>query len=595
MNKLSLAKLEEYIAQSEKKEILRLMTCGSVDDGKSTLIGRLLYDSQMIFDDQMSKLKSDSEVHGTVPNAIDFALLMDGLKAEREQGITIDVAYRYFSTPNRKFIVADTPGHEQYTRNMATGASTCDLAIILIDARKGVMTQTKRHAFIASLLGIKHVVVAMNKMDTVDYSQEVFETISEDFKACTTKLDINDLEIIPISALKGDNVVGRSENMPWYNGQTLMNFLDTVHIASSRNLIDMRFPVQYVLRPDANFRGFSGTVASGVMRPGDEVMVLPSRQKSRIASIITADGNKNEAFPSMAVTVTLDDEIDLSRGNMMVHPGNIPHIGNAMEAMVVWMSEEPLEKGREYYFKHTTKTVSGGMSELRYVMDVNTLHRKEDTSLSLNEIGRCAIMLDEPIAFDSYKKNRATGAMIIIDKHSNATVGAVMILDTIAGEEPATEKTEECEVDKEFPVVWLTGNTGAGKSTVAFSARDHFKSDPSRNIIVLDGDEMRETISIDESLSPEDRRKHNIRVARLARLLQSQGFLVLVSVIAPFEEVRKEIRQICDPLWVHVKKSGLEAEDKPYEEPKKPSLVIDNDVLSAKEAKEKLVAYLGDL
>ena len=595
MIKLASTKVKDVIAQSEKKEILRLMTCGSVDDGKSTLIGRLLYDSNAIYDDQLSKLKSDSKTEH-----IDFSLLLDGLKAEREQGITIDVAYRYFSTPKRKYIIADTPGHEQYTRNMATGASNCDLAIILIDARKGVMTQTKRHAFIASLLGINHVVVAVNKMDLIDFSQEKYEKICEDFKGCTAKMDISNVELIPISALKGDNVVNRSENMPWYNGQTLKNLLETVHIASNRNMIDMRFPVQYVQRPDSNFRGLSGTVASGIIRPGDEIMVLPSKKRSKVASVISADGELKEAFPPKAVTVTLEDEIDASRGDMLVHPGNVPRVEKEMEAMVVWMSEEPFETDREYYFKHTTKIVSGELSALRYVLDVNTLHRKEDSSLSLNEIGRCSLALNESIAFDSYKKNRQTGAMIIIDKQTNATVGAVMILDTLKENGADQVQAQECEVEtKEFPIVWLTGNTGSGKSMAAFAARDHFNTEVShpamRRIIVLDGDEMRETISTEESLSPEDRRKHNIKVARLARLLQSQGFLVLVSVIAPFNEVRKEIQQVCDPLWVHVKRSGLEAEDRPYEEPTEADLVIDNDALSVKEGKEKLISYLATL
>ena len=368
--------IEAYLAQHEKKELLRFLTCGSVDDGKSTLIGRLLYDSKMIYEDQLAKLEKDSVVHGTTGGKFDPALLTDGLKEEREQGITIDVAYRYFSTAKRKFIIADTPGHVQYTRNMATGASTADLAIILIDARKGVLEQTKRHSFIASLLGIKHILVAVNKMDLVDFDETVYNEIRQDYREFAARLDIPDLHFIPISALDGDNVVDRSQRMPWYNGHTLMNFLETVYIGSDRNLEDFRFPVQLVLRPNLDFRGFAGTIASGIIRKGDEILALPSRKKSRVKEIITFDGNLEEAFAPLSVTLTLEDEIDISRGDMIVRPGNVPNLEQKFDAMVVWMSDQPMIPGGQYLFKQTTKMVTGTFETLRYQIDVNTMHRQ---------------------------------------------------------------------------------------------------------------------------------------------------------------------------------------------------------------------------
>ncbi len=369
--------IDAYLAEHERKELLRFLTCGSVDDGKSTLIGRLFYDSKMIYEDTLRALERDSAIHGTTGGGFDPALFTDGLKAEREQGITIDVAYRYFSTAKRKFIIADTPGHEQYTRNMATGASTCDLAIILVDARNGVVTQTRRHSFIVTLLGIKHVLVAINKMDLVGFSQEVFERIRADYKDFAARLDVPDLHFIPISALQGDNVVDPSPNMPWYRGSTLMNFLDSVYIGSDRNLEDFRFPVQYVNRPHLDFRGFCGTVASGIVRRGDEVMALPSRKTSRVKSIVTLDGELEEAFCPQAVTLTLEDEIDISRGDMVVRPGNVPKLEQRFDAMLVWMAEQPLVPGKQYLFKQTTKMVTGAVDVLRYRVDVNTLHRQD--------------------------------------------------------------------------------------------------------------------------------------------------------------------------------------------------------------------------
>ncbi len=362
-----------YLKRHEAKDLLRLLVCGSVDDGKSTLIGRLLYDSHLIYEDQLAAVVKDSKVHGTTGDDFDPALLTDGLKAEREQGITIDVAYRYFSTDKRKFIIADTPGHEQYTRNMATGASNCNLAVILIDARQGVITQTRRHSFICSLLGIKHAVVAVNKMDLMDWSEEVYEGIRNRYNAFAARLNFSDIHFIPMSALKGDNVVGRSDKMPWYGGPSLLHHLEGVNVATDRNLIDMRFPVQYVLRPHLNFRGFSGTIASGIMRTGDEVMSLPSRSVSKIKSIITPDGETREAFAPMAVTVTLEDEIDVSRGDMLVPPRNLPHTGNEFEAMVVWMHETPAQSGCTYLVKQTSSMEPGSLTAIRYKVDVNTM------------------------------------------------------------------------------------------------------------------------------------------------------------------------------------------------------------------------------
>ena len=423
--------INAYLAQHERKELLRFLTCGSVDDGKSTLIGRLLYDSKMIYEDQLAAVQRDSAIHGTTGGDFDPALLTDGLKAEREQGITIDVAYRYFSTARRKFIIADTPGHEQYTRNMATGASTCDLAIILVDARHGVVEQTKRHSFITSLLGIKHVLVAINKMDLVDYSQEVFEQIKSDYAEFAARMSVEDLHFIPMSALLGDNVVEAGDNMPWYEGGTLMHMLETVHIASDRNLIDFRFPIQYVNRPNLDFRGFCGTVASGIVRKGDEVIALPSQKSSRIKEIVTMDGNVDEAFSPMSVTLTLEDEIDVSRGDMLVHPANMPRSEQKFDAMIVWMDEEPLVPGKQYAIKHTSKEVAGTVDTLRYRVDVNTLRRQDSPTLKLNEIGRCHLTLNQPIMYDGYRRNRGTGAFIVMDRLNNTTVAAGMILDRV--------------------------------------------------------------------------------------------------------------------------------------------------------------------
>ncbi len=417
----------EYLKQHEHKELLRLLTCGSVDDGKSTLIGRLLHDSKMIYEDHMAALKVDSAKSGTTGEEVDLALLVDGLQAEREQGITIDVAYRFFSTARRKFIIADTPGHEQYTRNMATGASTADLAIILIDARYGVLTQTRRHSFIASLLGIRHIVVAINKMDLVDFSETRFNEIKEDYLRFAAQLKLHDIRFVPISALKGDNVVNASDKMPWFKEAPLMSVLESVEIAGDRNFENFRLPVQYVNRPNLNFRGYCGTLASGVVRPGDEIMVLPSGKTSKVKSIVTYDGELNEAFADQAITLTLTDEIDISRGDMIVKPHDKPSVSATFDAHIVWMTESELQPGKLYNFKIGTNFVSGTIQKIHYQIDVNTIEKHETPTLALNNIALCQLHVNQPIAFDPYPANRATGAFIIVDRLSNVTVGAGMI------------------------------------------------------------------------------------------------------------------------------------------------------------------------
>lgn len=421
--------IDAYLAQHECKEMLRFLTCGNVDDGKSTLIGRLLHDSKMIYEDQLAAVQADSVKSGTTGTGkIDLALLVDGLQAEREQGITIDVAYRYFSTSTRKFIIADTPGHEQYTRNMATGASTCDLAIILIDARYGVQTQTKRHSFIVSLLGIQHVIVAVNKMDLMDYSESVFNKIKQDYLSFTSTLDLHDINFIPMSALDGDNVVNPSENMPWFTGLPLMEALNSVKIANDHNFADARFPVQYVNRPNLDFRGFCGTVASGVFHKGDVVTALPSGKSSKIKSIVTYDGDLPEAFPPMAVTFTLEDEIDVSRGDMLVGKyQKEPIVSDKFKASIVWMTEKPLTPGRQYAIKLATRSVYGSISLIHHRIDVNTLEHHDANELKLNEIGSCTVSVTAPVVFDPYKNSKWTGSFIIIDRLTNGTVGAGMI------------------------------------------------------------------------------------------------------------------------------------------------------------------------
>ena len=437
--------IDAYLAQHERKELLRFLTCGSVDDGKSTLIGRLLHDSKMIYEDQLAAVKADSVKSGTTGGDVDLALLVDGLQAEREQGITIDVAYRYFSTATRKFIIADTPGHEQYTRNMATGASTCDLAVILIDARYGVQTQTRRHSFIASLLGIKHIIVAINKMDLVEYSEETYNRIKQDYLEFAQKLDLKDINFLPMSALLGDNVVNQSENMPWFSGSPLMETLESVEIGGDHNLANPRFPVQYVNRPNLDFRGFCGTVASGIFHKGDQIVALPSGKTSAIKSIVTYEGDIEEAFPPMAVTLTMEDEIDISRGDIITRSDDLPIIADKFNANIVWMTEKAMTPGRQYTIKLATRSVSGSISNVQYRIDVNTMEHHDADELNLNEIGLCSVSVNAPVVFDPYKNNKGTGSFIIIDRLSNVTVGAGMItgssddidLQPVSGEDRA--------------------------------------------------------------------------------------------------------------------------------------------------------------
>jgi len=418
-----------YLDQHEKKDMLRFLTCGSVDDGKSTLIGRLLHDSKMIFEDQLAAITKDSKKVGTTGDKVDLALLVDGLQSEREQGITIDVAYRYYSTDKRKFIIADTPGHEQYTRNMVTGASNCDVAIILIDARSGVKTQTRRHSFLVSLLGIKHVIVAVNKMDLKDYSETIYEEIKADYLEFSKQLEIPDIQFIPLSALDGDNVVNVSGNTPWYKGETLMTMLEQVEINDDINADDFRFPVQYVNRPDLNFRGFAGTVVSGQIKPGDSITALPSGKQSKVKALVNFEGEQDRVYAPLTTTITLEDEIDISRGDMIVKSDNLPLHSNTYKTNLVWMDEEPMMPNKQYGFKFATKFVPGSVTEVEYQIDVNSMQHKSSVRLALNEIAVVKIKLTQPVACDPYTKNRTTGAFIIIDRVTNGTVGAGMIID----------------------------------------------------------------------------------------------------------------------------------------------------------------------
>jgi bifunctional enzyme CysN/CysC len=554
--------IHSYLDRHQRKELLRFLTCGSVDDGKSTLIGRLLHDTKGIYDDQLAAVRRDSAKHGTTGTGeVDLALLTDGLKAEREQGITIDVAYRYFSTDKRKFIIADTPGHEQYTRNMATGASTCHLAIILIDARYGVVSQTRRHSFIVSLLGIRHVVVAVNKMDLVGYSRDAFERIKDDYTGFVAKLGIPDVQFIPMSALRGDNVVDKSADTPWYAGPPLLAHLESVYIASDRNLTDMRFPVQYVLRPNLNFRGFAGTLASGILRKGDEITALPSGKKSRVKSIVTFDGELDEAFSPQAVTVTLEDEIDVSRGDMLVHPSNPPHVSAEVEATVVWMNEKPLAPGRTYWVKQATRLIGAEIADLKFGIDVNTLEERPAAQLAMNEVGRLVLSLNQPIAFDPYKQNAATGAFILIDRLTNATVGAGMIFEKADGRPrgdlwqttPVAGKLKqktsqislaerEARSGHKGGTVLLYGLTGSGKATIAYALEKRLW-DAGHDVTVLYGPDMRQGLCRDLGFTADDRSENLRRSAEVAKILNDAGQLCICAFVAPHDVVRQKARE----------------------------------------------------
>ena len=625
--------ITSYLNRHESKDLLRFLTCGSVDDGKSTLIGRLLYDSHMIYEDQLEKITKDSKIYGTTGDDFDPALLTDGLKAEREQGITIDVAYRYFSTDKRKFIIADCPGHEQYTRNMATGASTCNLAVILIDATHGVITQTRRHSFICSLLGIKHVIVAVNKMDLVNWSENKFDEIKSDFNNTVARLNFSDIHFIPMSALKGDNVVNRSKSMNWYNGPTFLSHLENVNISADRNLIDMRFPVQHVLRPDLNFRGFSGTVASGVIRKGDKVASLPSGQHSEIKEIYGVEGVQEEAFSQQSVTLTLQDEIDVSRGNMLVPVNNIPKIGNEFEAMIVWMHEEYAEAGKNYVFKHTTNIVPGSISNIRYKVDVNSMKRdKNDNNnikINLNEIARCHITLHRSIAFDSYTRNRSTGAFIIIDRLTNITVGAGMIVDRVVSknlkkneknlkqEKSLVSLEKRKKLFNQKPItIWLTGLSGSGKTTIAMLLEKKL-IDIGNRAYVLDGDNLRFGINSDLGFSTDDRKENIRRVSEISSLMNKAGLIVITSFISPYNKDREAAKNVIgndnfleifidtpisecekrDPKGLYKKVRSGELKnftgiDDLYEKPKNPAIVIPTLDYQPEESVDLIMNYL---
>jgi bifunctional enzyme CysN/CysC len=549
--------INAYLQRHQDKELLRLLTCGSVDDGKSTLIGRLLHDTQQIYEDQLAAIRRDSVRQGTTGGAVDLALVTDGLRAEREQGITIDVAYRYFSTDRRKFIIADCPGHEQYTRNMATGASNCHLAIILIDARHGVMPQTRRHSFICALLGIKHLVVAINKMDLVGHDEAVFTRIRRDYTEFVALLDIHDVVFVPMSALTGENVVTPGASMPWYAGPPLLAHLEAVHIASDYNLEHLRLPVQLVQRPSHEFRGFAGTIASGVLRRGDEVLALPSGARSRVARIVTFDGELEVAETPMAVTVTLTDEIDVSRGDTLVHPDDLPCVGDEVDATVVWLSEKPLTPGRTYLLKQTTRTVPGELAALHHAVDVNTLARRPAQALAMNEVGRVTLALHRPIAYDPYRSNRATGAFILIDRSTNATVGAGMLLerselqfDRVAAPEdiplPASavgQAEREGRLGQRGLTLLLTGLPASGKATLAY-ALERRLFDLGKTAVVLYGPTMRRSLSRDLGYSVDDRSENLRRSAEVARLMNAAGMLCICAFVAPHRAVRARVRQL---------------------------------------------------
>jgi len=553
--------IKSFLDQDEKKDLLRILTAGSVDDGKSTLIGRLLFDSKKLYDDQLSALERDSKRMGHAGEEIDYALLLDGLKAEREQGITIDVAYRYFSTNKRKFIIADTPGHEQYTRNMVTGASTANLAILLVDARTGIITQTKRHTYITSLLGIKHIVVAINKMDLVDFDQRIYDTICEDYKNFITDMNIPDISFIPISALKGDNVVDKSDHMPWYHGKCMLEFLETVHVSSDRNFEDLRFPVQFVNRPDINFRGFATTIASGIIKKGDVIKALPSGQTSTVTSILGSSGEQEIAFPPQAVTITLADEIDISRGEMIVHPDNMPRVERHFEAMMVWMDEKPMNPSNQFYIKHTTNITKVRFDEVKYKVDVNTMEKSEVDFFKLNEIGRVVLTTVKPLFFDPYNKNRQTGSFVLIDPVSNNTCAVGMIIDKlqdkdltsriiekdrekiIRGEALISQKERETRLNQKGATIWITGLHGSGKNNLAYSLERKL-FDEGATVVLMDGSTVRSGLSKELDYSPADRAEHLRRVAHVCNILNEQGIITICSFISPIEEIRKQIAEI---------------------------------------------------
>jgi len=619
------------------KTLLRLVTTGSVDDGKSTLIGRLLYETKSVFEDQLAAVERTSKKKGATE--ADLALLLDGLSAEREQGITIDVAHRYFETAHRKFIIADCPGHEQYTRNMVTGASTADCAIILIDARNGVMTQSRRHGFLVSLLQIPHLVVAVNKMDLVEYRQDIYDAIVAEYSDFSQKLDIHDITFIPVSALKGDNITAASACLPWYRGPTVLHFLENVHVGADRNLVDFRFPVQYVLRPNLDFRGFAGRVVSGTITPGEEIAVLPSGRTSRVKSIVTRDAELDEAFPPLSVVLTLEDEIDVSRGDMIVRRNNLPIVATKFEAMLAWMDTANLRVGQQYLLKHTTQTVKAFVSRIVYRVDVNTLHRTQAETFELNDIGRVEITTARPVYFDPYAGNRATGSFILVDTHTHATAGAGMIRGVVRTVDDLADESHHAIVRRtstnvswaaqgigreerekrnghKAAVLWFTGLSGSGKATVARAVEKELFG-RGCHTVMLDGDNVRHGLCGDLGFSDADRTENIRRIGEVARLFFESGAITLCTFISPFVQDRVFARSlvpegrfleifvkcdldVCkrrDPKGLYRKAiageiAGFTGIDSPYEEPTEPEVIVETDLESVEVAVEKVLSAL---
>lgn len=617
--------IEGYLTRHQNKDMLRFITCGSVDDGKSTLIGRLLYESKMIFEDQLEALESDSKKHGTQGEQIDFALLVDGLAAEREQGITIDVAYRFFSTDNRKFIVADTPGHEQYTRNMATGASTADMAVVLIDARRGVLTQTRRHSFITSMLGVKHVCVCVNKMDLVDYSQHVFNEIDEAYRTFAEELEFESITVIPVSALSGDMVTERGENMPWYQGPVLMEYLDTVEVSKDDQSKPFRMSVQWVNRPNLDFRGFSGRISTGTVRPGDAVKALPSAKQSTVSRIVTMDGDLDEAVAGQSVTITLADEIDTSRGDMLAAADQPCEVSDQFRARILWMSEDEMLPGRPYLMKVQGRTVTAMPAKPRYKVNVNTMEELAADTLELNEIGNCNLSLDRAIPFDSYRDNRETGSFILIDRLTNNTVGmgllrfALRRASNIHLQEITVGKDARATAKNQKPaVLWFTGLSGSGKSTIANIVEQKLYL-MGRHTTLLDGDNVRHGLNRDLGFTDADRVENIRRVGEVAKLMVDSGLLVLVSFISPFRSERQLARSLVQekefvevyvetPLEVAEQRDvkGLYKKarageiknftgiDSPYEEPMAAEIRVDTTKSTAEESADQIIAFLQE-
>jgi len=621
----ALSEVEAYLESQERKDLLRFITCGSVDDGKSTLIGRLLYEAKMLFEDQLSALESDSKKMGTQLGGIDFALLVDGLAAEREQGITIDVAYRAFTTDRRKFIVADTPGHEQYTRNMATGASTAELAIILADARKGVLTQTRRHSFIVSLLGIRKVVLAVNKMDLVDYREDKFREIEENYRAFASELGLDDIVCIPVSALKGDNVVEPSTKMDWYHGPTLMAHLETVEVGEDLGSGSLRMPVQWANRPDQSFRGFSGQIASGSVRPGEEVKVLPSGRTSRVTRIVTFDGDLDAAVAGQSVTLALADEVEAGRGSVICAADNPVALADQFEVEVLWMDQEPMLAGRPYVIKLATQVVPGSLAQPKYKVNVNTLEHMAAKTLELNEIGVCNLRLDKAVAFTRYAENRDLGGFIIIDRFSNNTVGMGLInfalrrASNIHWQAIEVGKAAHASLKGQKPcILWFTGLSGAGKSTIANLVEKQLHA-MGKHTYLLDGDNVRHGLNKDLGFTDADRVENIRRVAEVAKLMVDSGLIVLVSFISPFRSERRMGRELVEdgeffeifvdtPLAEAERRDvkGLYAKarrgeirnftgiDSEYEMPERAEIVLDTTTLSAEDSAVRIVSYLDE-